>query len=193
MWNTGWSPIYFTAPWRFKIFIVAGKHFWLYIKINKTYNTSFKSGGSVLWWFKELHVLCVNDPSNNFNGLSLLADFSYALEQSDILKITFKRKGGWMYIRRGWPTLLTFRFGYSHSVRASCDQLQLFRYKKYLAYHVLLVAGLLKGAHFRLGEAWRGVRPLNSYTKRGIRLSRQQLILRRGKESRYTKLKSKIF
>ena len=78
-------------------------------------------------------------------------------------------------------------------MRFSAQRLRLLRYKKYLAYHVLLVTGLLAVEQAQLGIILRDVRVINPYTQRGIRLARQQMTRRRGKESQYKKLKSKIF
>ena len=98
-----------------------------------------------------------------------------------------------MHIRGKWPFYLTMKFGYSHPVRYVHNQLRLLRHKKYLAYHMLLLVGLPHDVAGREGTLLRGVRAFNAYTKRGIRHGRQLTVLRKGKESQYTKLKSKIF
>lgn len=85
------------------------------------------------------------------------------------------------------------KFGYSHPVRYIYSQLRLLRHKRYLAYHMLLLIGLPHDAAGVVGGLLRGVRAFNPYTKRGIRHGRQLTVLRKGKESQYTKLKSKIF
>jgi hypothetical protein len=58
---------------------------------------------------------------------------------------------------------------------------------------MLLLVGLPHDVAGRAGSLLRGVRAFNAYTKRGIRHGRQLTVLRKGKESQYTKLKSKIF
>jgi hypothetical protein len=67
------------------------------------------------------------------------------------------------------------------------------RHKRYLAYHMLLLVGQPHDVSGKVGSLLRGVRAFNAYTKRGIRHGRQLTVLRKGKESQYTKLKSKIF
>jgi hypothetical protein len=114
-------------------------------------------------------------------------------EQQGIYKLAFKRKGGWMHIRGRWPYYLTLKFGYSHPVRYIHSQLRLMRHKRYLAYHMLLLVGQPHDVSGKVGSLLRGVRAFNAYTKRGIRHGRQLTVLRKGKESQYTKLKSKIF
>jgi hypothetical protein len=98
-----------------------------------------------------------------------------------------------MHIRRCWPALITLRFGYGHPVRVVYAGVRLMRHKRYLAYHLLLLIGGPQPGTANLARAVRRPRPFNAYTRRGIRLGRQALLLRRGKESQYTKLKSKIF
>ena len=125
--------------------------------------------------------------------LSVVWSMSCVREQPGIYKMVFKRKGGWMHIRGRWPYYLTMKFGYSHPVRYIHSQLALLRHKRYLAYHMLLLIGLPRDAACVVGGLLRGVRAFNPYTKRGIRHGRQLTVLRKGKESQYTKLKSKIF
>jgi hypothetical protein len=110
-----------------------------------------------------------------------------------ILKLIFKRKGSWFYIRKLWPAALTFKFGHSHFLHLRAQGCLFKRYKKHLDYHGLLISGPNVLTLQQLGKYIQGARPLNSYTKRGIYLVRSKFIKRRGKESQYTKLKSKIF
>lgn len=98
-----------------------------------------------------------------------------------------------MYVRAAWPYCLTLKFGYGHPVRFPFAQVFFRRHKRYLAFHLLLLVGLAACAAAALARRVRGARPINPYTKRGIRCGRQRTMLRRGKESQYTKLKSKIF
>lgn len=108
-------------------------------------------------------------------------------------KLCFKRKGGWIFTRPQWPCALIYKFGYSHPLRLCLGGLRTKIYKKYLLYHILL----LSGAPFRclqnFGALIRFTRPINMYSKRGVKFGRQQFLKRKGKDSQYTKLKSKIF
>jgi hypothetical protein len=119
--------------------------------------------------------------------------FARLVEQKTIFKIVFKRKGGWIHIRNMWPYYLSLRFGYSHPVRYKYNQLSYKRHKKHLAYHILLITGLDFISLYDYSLHLRNVRLFNSYTRRGIRYACQKVIYRKGKESQYTKLKSKIF
>jgi hypothetical protein len=85
------------------------------------------------------------------------------------------------------------KFGFGHCVRIGIDGLRCLRRKKHLARHSLLLVGPLWFYSLEVARCVRDKRVMGAYTKRGIRLSRQHFYKRKGKESRYTALKSKIF
>ncbi len=108
-------------------------------------------------------------------------------------KLAFKRKGIWVNMRRLWPKLLTLKFGYGHYTRVVVPFYYYFRRKKYLKRHTLLLTSYYLSSLDVMQSLIRNYRPLNTHTKRGVRYARQFFIKRRGKESQYKKLKSKIF
>lgn len=131
-----------------------------------------------------------------YNNFIFTKIYNYIFAYADFArpcKLCFKRKGGWIQVRRTWPYLLIYKFGYSHPVRWLIPVINIKLYKKYLSYHNLLLIGLPFYQLNYFGSYARGVRLINTYSRRGIKYGRQLLIKRRGKDSQYAKFKSKIF
>lgn len=108
------------------------------------------------------------------------------------IKIKFKRKGGWIRSFSNWLTPYRFKFGYGHPVIQFGTGSYRHRYKRYLTQHCIIWAHANRIQPDAVYNA-TSVKPFNCYTQRGIRTSRFFLIKRKGKESKYTHLKSKIF
>jgi hypothetical protein len=182
----------FLIPSRFNILVLKkNNNYWIKYFITSLYRYEFKITGSLIV-NSNYNLLIISTPYYK-ECINLFYNISLLLEQKNIYKIVFKRKGAWINIRSLWPYCLTLKFGYSHPVRLLYNQLVFFRYKKHLAYHVFLIIGLSNMLTVKFASVIRGARRLNVYTRRGIRFARQKLIIRKGKESQYTKLKSKIF
>lgn len=107
-------------------------------------------------------------------------------------KIKFKRKGGWIRSFSNWCTPYVFKFGYGHPVVQLGQRLFRHRYKRYLTQHCMLWT-YADAELPRLAVNTPGIKAFNCYTQRGIRGSCFYLLKRKGKESKYTALKSKIF
>lgn len=107
-------------------------------------------------------------------------------------KIKFKRKGGWIRTFKNWSNPHLLKFGYGHPVLQPHYGTHRHRYKRHLSHHCIVWAGIqpLKAQYI---QTIVNTKPFNCYTLRGIRTSRFYLLKRKGKESKYTKLKSKIF
>ncbi len=107
-------------------------------------------------------------------------------------KIKFKRKGSWIRTFKCAPAPVLLRFGYGHQVWLLNFRHTKHRHKRYLTHHCLIWA---TATHVSLPLPQRLVatRPMNIYSRRGIRFGRFVLKKRKGKESKYTALKSKIF
>jgi len=128
-----------------------------------------------------------------FAEINYLSNLLWGKKYSSSCKITFKRKGSWFHFRRGWPRFITLKVGYGHAVRLRYPDIYCLRRKKYLARHSLTVLSYSWHFIWEIGKEFRNWRYFGRYTKRGIRLARQCFYRQQGKESQYTKLKSKIF
>ncbi len=109
-----------------------------------------------------------------------------------VCKVTFKRKGAWLRMRRVWPRFISLKFGHGHFNHINFEDGFFIRRKKYLQRHSLVLGGLWFMTLF-FGKYIKNFRYFGRYTKRGVRLARELFYRQQGKESQYTKLKSKIF
>lgn len=109
------------------------------------------------------------------------------------LKITFKRKGSWMLLKRTWPRYITSKVGHSKSLKVGGEGLWYYRRKKHLQRHTLLLIGNIWLTVKNTSRIIKNWRRFGCYTKRGIRLAREIFLRRQGKISQYKHLKSKIF
>lgn len=116
---------------------------------------------------------------NNFN-IKLLTNFIKTFENYFFLKIKFKGKGFKIKFNKKLK-LIKFYFGKSHITFFKLKTLKLKKITKYKF--------LLKNLNFnklkKKASEMTYIKPVNVYTLRGIRLSRQFISKRKGKKSSY--------
>lgn len=152
----------------------------------KLYNTSISLQMSNFW-------IKYNLINNIFENIIQYNFDMIGRQLSYILKIQFKRKGSWINIRRKWPMLHLLKFGHGRPMIIKVNNTKLLRYKKHLFYHSIIISFFSLKELEKQERYIKYVRPLNSYTLRGIRTGRFNLHKRKGKISQYKHLKSKIF
>jgi len=111
-----------------------------------------------------------------WNNLLLLF---YSFHRPFFLKIKFKGKG--YYIYKNKRQTITPQFGYAH-------RLYLYAYfvsVKFLSKTSIFLFGLLKSDIVLTGMAIKEMRPINIFTGRGVRFSRQIIYKKVGKVSSY--------
>jgi ribosomal protein L6P/L9E len=101
------------------------------------------------------------------------------LHRPFFLKIKFKGKG--YYIYKNKRNTITPQFGYSH-------RLYLYAYfvsVKFLSKTSIFLFGLLKSDVIKVGLGIKAMRPINIFTGRGVRFSKQIIYKKVGKVSSY--------
>jgi large subunit ribosomal protein L6 len=94
-------------------------------------------------------------------------------------KIKFKGKG--YYIYKNKRNTITPQFGYSH-------RLYLYSYfssVKFLSKTSIFIFGLLKNDVLQIAQSVKSMRPINIFTGRGVRFSREVIYKKVGKVSSY--------
>lgn len=81
--------------------------------------------------------------------------------------------------------LLVLNFRLAHLTVMVNQRVMIKRRKKHFSFHTLLCLGYNFKAMFKLGRMLYNYFKLNKFTFRGIRLSRQRLIKKEGKISKY--------
>lgn len=102
-----------------------------------------------------------------------------AFSRPFFLKIKFKGKG--YYIFKNKKQTITPQFGHSHRLYLYSS----FASVKFLSKTHILVFGLLKSDTVRVGLGIYNMRPINIFTGRGVRFSRQVIYRKQGKVSSY--------
>jgi len=107
-------------------------------------------------------------------------------------KLKFRHKISWFYMKRRFYKLFFCHLGKSHLV---FHYLLTYvkRRKRYTTNNSLIFYSL----NWKLLNSYccylRSLQPINSYTSRGLKFSRQLIYKKQGKVSKYSGLKSKIF
>jgi hypothetical protein len=119
--------------------------------------------------------------TNNFLilYLSLMTKFSQILIAPIFKKIKFKGKG--YYIYKNYRNTITPQFGYSHRLY----MYSFFNYVKFLNKTSLVCFGLTYDTTINVSRILLGWRPVNIFTGRGVRFSKQVIYKKSGKVSSY--------
>lgn len=100
-------------------------------------------------------------------------------------KIKFKHKGAWISIINKKLKLIVLNFRLAHITYLFNNYVMLKRRKKHFSFHTLLCLGYNVKLMMKLTYAIYSFFKLNKFTFRGIKLSRQRLIKKEGKVSKY--------
>jgi hypothetical protein len=130
--------------------------------------------------------------STNIRPLPMLAPQQYPWLYNYTNKIKFKRKGGWIRSFNCIYNPVKVKFGYGHPTWILVYNHPRHRYKRYLSQHCIIwITSYFTNKN--ISNLVIDLRPFNGYTMNGIRNSKFFLLKRKGKDSKYTHLKSKIF
>jgi len=125
----------------------------------------------------KLHSFYINTNYRMFWGL--LKAVSKAFYSPAFLKVKFKGKG--YYIYKNKRNTITPQFGYAH-------RLYLYSYfvsVKFLSKTSILIFGFTQQDLVKVGLGIKAMRPINIFTGRGVRFSRQIIYKKVGKVSSY--------
>lgn len=100
-------------------------------------------------------------------------------------KIKFKHKGAWITVVNKKLKLIVLNFRLAHITYLFNNHLMLKRRKKHFSFHTLLCLGYNINLIMKLTKVIYSFFKLNKFTFRGIKLSRQRLIKKEGKVSKY--------
>ncbi len=112
--------------------------------------------------------------------MNLINHKMFIFENMFFEKITFKGKGFKLTSKKK-TNFLHFLFGHSHMKVVFLKKVRMKRLSKYKYFFKSKIKKKLKDSVRLISH----VRPLNIFTKRGLRISRQVVFKRRGKKSTY--------
>lgn len=143
---------------------------------------------SILIFNKDLNTLLLN-----FFGCKTYLNNIFTLSVTWYTrKLKFKHKLSWFFFKRKFLKLFVYQVGKSHFVfQTLCTYV--IRKKRYTAPNSLIFFSINWRFLGVYSNKIKQIQPINPYTLRGLRLSRQNIYKRQGKVSKYSGLKSKIF
>lgn len=180
------SSFFFYIPslWNFSIFksicknsffiFFYSKNYFFFLPINSSL-TSFKvnknsSSISFLYFYKNIFF---------FTFFSYFKKIFYIFTKIFFKKLKFKGKG--YYIYKTKRNTIAFQFGYSHIRRVFF----FFNYVKFLSKTSILMFGLNPNTLSQAGISFKKIRPINIFTGKGVRFTRQIIYRKTGKVSSY--------
>ncbi len=111
--------------------------------------------------------------------LKTLQKLLYMFSQVQFVRMKFRGKG--YYIYKTLRFTIAPNFGYAHRVYVYAYFVSL----KFLSKTSIILFGLLKTDLFKVGDAFKKTRPINIFTGRGVRFTRQIVYRKTGKVSSY--------
>jgi hypothetical protein len=140
------------------------------------------SWSSVTYFSPSTSILSLSQPlvtplySLYFKAMS---EVFFLFSKSWFLKLKIKGKG--YYIYKTFRNTITHQFGHSHRIYLYFSALSI----KFLSKTSILVYGISKNDILTSGRQIRDSKPLNIFTGRGVRFSRQVIYKKTGKVSSY--------
>lgn len=111
--------------------------------------------------------------------LKNLQKLIYMFSQVQFVRMKFRGKG--YYIYKTLRNTIAPNFGYAHRVYVYAY----FTSLKFLSKTSIILFGLIKHDLFKVGHAFKTTRPMNIFTGRGVRFTRQLVYRKTGKVSSY--------
>ena len=184
--NLNYNKMLFYLPsnWNFLLFKINNHlHNLLYLYSNPYY-FYLPLGKSFLFqqYDSQLRVLTLFYLfTNNFYKTywSFFKNLFYSFNKIFFKKIKFKGKG--YYVYKNKRNTIALQFGYSHRVRLFFYYINV----KFLSKTSILIFGINRMDLFKVAYTFKSVKPINIFTGKGIRFSKQIIYKKTGKVSSY--------
>lgn len=145
-------------------------------------NISLFGRYTVTYYDPQTHTLNFQLFGNSYNYqayLQMLTNLLSRFSRPFFLKIRFKGKGYYMYKSR--RNTIAPQMGYAHRVYIYSSAISV----KFLSKTKILLFGLSKDDVMKVGHSLLQVKPINIFTGRGVRFSRQIIYRKTGKVGAY--------
>jgi len=159
------------------LMVYRSKYFWFAI-----------SGNSFLTCSAEFNIISIKAITNSGlfkQHLIALNYFIFSWVSFISKKIKFKHKGAWVNVISSKLRVLILNFRLAHLAYLFNQRVLIRRRKKHFSFHTLLYLGYSTKSLLTMGTSVYRFFKLNKFTFRGIRFSRQRLIKKEGKVSKY--------
>ena len=171
---SNWTFLFFKKSKYDQYIYLYNMNYYFFIPVPKQFwSVSFDQNTSTL------RLISIYNSNFTTTYWSQLSQIFLAFNRPFFLKIKFKGKG--YYIFKNKRNTITPQFGYAHRIyRYTFDVSVKFRTKT-----SIILFGLLKRDIIQAGLLVKNMRPINIFTGRGVRFSRQIIYKKTGKVSSY--------
>ena len=125
-------------------------------------------------------------------NLNFLKKFIFSWNYFFIKKIKVRHKISWLKLFRKKYFLMRINYGFSYNVFFFLNKFFFRKKRKIMAHSNILLWNLNSVDLFKMTKFIINIQPINRYTLRGFKFSKQRFEKRTGKISKYTEFKSKM-
>lgn len=133
-----------------------------------------------IYILKKTFILLIKVNIYKFLNLIKIIRFNQSLNYLPTIKLHFRFKGAWLFTRSNWPRRTSYKFGFGHPLRYNISGLIIRLFRRYIHYSGYVVNcvdwKLLDNFIYYSSSA----REFNVYNRRGMKYSRERLILKVG-------------
>ena len=179
---------YFFLPNSLNVYYLKFKKYFVLITLGTKYFWFTIDKDFLVKFDKEIRIISITSllHFNVFNNyLTKINFFIFSWVSLLSKKIKFKHKGAWITIINKKFKLIILNFRLAHITYLFNNHVMLKRRKKHFSFHTLLCLGYNLKSMIKLTNVIYSFFSLNKFTFRGIKLSRQRLIKKEGKVSKY--------
>jgi len=179
---------FFFLPVNTNIYQLKYSKHYLLVTLNNRYFWFMTHGNFITTYSKEFNLISIKvlHKSKVFKQYtSILNYFIFSWVSLLSKKIKFKHKGAWISVIRSKVRLLVLNFRLAHLSYLFNQRSIILRRKKHFSFHTLLCLGYSTSSLLKTGAVIYNFFKLNKFTFRGVRFSRQRLIKKEGKVSKY--------
>ena len=168
-----YSIIQYKSKLTFNIFFYSSVYFFVFpLNLNFLFIRTFLNSSTISFFF--FYKIAFFQ-----TFFSYIKFFLCAFSRIFFKKLKFKGKG--YYVYKNKRNTIAFRFGYSHIKRVFAS----YNYVRFLSKTSIIIYGLDKYKISKTAKMVKIVRPINIFTAKGMRFTRQILYRKTGKVSSY--------
>lgn len=143
------------------------------------------------FFFISLNLNYIKLYTQNLNNLNNLKLFIFSWNNFFTKKIKVRHKISWLKLFRKKNFLIRINYGFSYNVIFFINQFYFKKKKKIMKHSNILFWGLNKFFLFNLTKFIVNIQPVDCYTLRGFKFSKQRFLKKVGKVSKYMDFKKK--
>jgi len=179
---------YFFCPAQVNLYQLKSTNYFILLTYKKKYFLFPVWGNFTVSYKKEFNLISIRTIKNSIVNRQYIKSLNYFVFSWVSLiskKVKFKHKGAWISVLNNKVRLLILNFRLAHLTYLFNQCSIIRRRKKHFSFHTLLLIGYSAQNLVNMGTRIYNYFKINKFTFRGVRFSRQRLIKKEGKVSKY--------